>query len=502
MEAISSMRPALIVGVSAVLGLLFDYFFFGQIPGIGFTVFVAAIVIGFIAISMYSDKPLKKDFYWLFPLLLFFALMVAIRSNLLLTALNVVGCALLLLLIVEVNVRDTVRSFIPTDYLKLLFPPYKFVDPLLKTLSDVLSKGKQYKDHKKAGQVIRGIAITAPIVILFTILLSSADPIFGEYFSVFNVNFDGEIVFRIFLGAAVAIICVGAYSYAMFGTPEAQSQQAGKRDFGLIETTILLGSINVLFFAFILVQTTYLFGGEANIISHGMTYAEYARRGFFELVAIAVLSYLILLATEKYIERNVEEHSKQFKILSTVLVLQLAVLMVSAFLRLSLYEETYGFTTLRVYVHAFIVFMGVIFSFLLYKILIENKDNTFAFRVFLAIVVFVAGMNLFNPDAFIAQKNIERYEATGKLDAEYISYLSADATETKLRVLEIDNPDIQGVIGRSLYESHEYYSRNEQPWQSWNFARENERRLLKENADKLGLYRNYEARRGEVIVED
>ena len=486
-----SSKPVLIVGVSLVLGFLFDYFFFEKIPGIAFTAFIAVILVGFIAISVYSKKPLKKDFYWLFPLLLFFASMVAVRSNLLLTALNALGCLLLLLLIVEVNVRDMVRKFVPTDYLKLLFSPFKFIDPLFKTLGDVLPQGKQYRDQKETAQVVRGIAITAPIVILFAILLSSADPIFSEYFSVFSFDIDSEMIFRAFLIAVVAIICTGAYSYAMFGSPEAQDQRAGKRGFGLIETTILLGSINTLFFAFILVQVTYLFGGESNITVQGLTYAEYARRGFFELVAIAVLSYLILLATEKYIERNVEKHSKQFKILSTVLVLQVAVLMVSAFLRLSLYEDVYGFTTLRVYVHAFIVLLGVVFSFLLYKILIENRDNTFAFRTFLAVVVFMGGMNLFNPDVFIAQKNIERYEATGKLDAHYLTYLSADATKQKLKAMKIDDEEIQGVVGLALYERYMSNADKAPSWQSWNLSRENERRLLKESADLLRQHRNY-----------
>ena len=204
-----------------------------------------------------------------------------------------------------------------------------------------------------------------------------------------------------------------------------------------------------------------------------------------------MLSYLILLATEKYIERNVEKHSKQFKILSTVLVLQVAVLMVSAFLRLSLYEDVYGFTTLRVYVHAFIVLLGVVFSFLLYKILIENRDNTFAFRTFLAVVVFMGGMNLFNPDVFIAQKNIERYEATGKLDAHYLTYLSADATKQKLKAMKIDDEEIQGVVGLALYERYMSNADKAPSWQSWNLSRENERRLLKESADLLRQHRNY-----------
>ena len=97
----------------------------------------------------------------------------------------------------------------------------------------------------------------------------------------------------------------GAYSYIFRKSQETTPQQNNKSyAVGHIESSILLGSVNVLFFIFIFVQLTYLFGGESNISVQGFSYAQYARRGFFELIAVAIVSLLLLLTTEKYIAKK------------------------------------------------------------------------------------------------------------------------------------------------------------------------------------------------------
>lgn len=480
-----------IVTSSLVLGFAFNFLLIDRIPGIGFTVCIGLIVAVYIGISLYLRKPLRGDLLWLFPVLLFFASMVAFRANELLMVLNIGGCALLLLLISEVSVRGSVRQFIPFDYLKVFFPPVQFVGPLVRSFADVFSV-RRYGDQKKNAQIIRGVAITAPIVILFALLFASADPLFNKYvYEVFKLNLDEETVARGIFIFLVAISLTGAYAYSFGGKPFAWwgSQYTGKRPIGQIETSILLGSVNVLFLAFILIQIAYLFGGVANIVSDGLTYAEYARRGFFELLAIAFLSYLILFGVEKFIERDAEEHTRAFKLLSTALVLQVAVIMASAFMRLSLYEQAFGFTTMRLYTHAFILLLAVVFVFLLYKILFENRDSTFAFRTFLAVLVFVGGMNLFNPDAFIAQKNLDRYEQTGKLDAVYLSGLSADATSRIISALNAPEADVRGVVGHRLLDR---LNSAEQDWRSWNYSREAERAILDGRRAELEQYANFE----------
>ena len=126
---------------------------------------------------------------------------------------------------------------------------------------------------------------------------------------------------------------------------------------------------------------------------------------------------------------------------------------------------------------------------MLYKIFVDTRESTFLLRTFLAVVVFVAGMNLLNPDAFIAHKNLERFNATGKIDFDYLSGLSSDAAPVLLAIFQKGDAIVRSPLGRALYDR----STVEQgPWQSWNLSRENEMQLLKNHQSTLQAYKDYQ----------
>ena len=251
--------------------------------------------------------------------------------------------------------------------------------------------------------------------------------------------------------------------------------------------------MNFLFFVFILVQFTYLFGGESNISAQGFTYAEYARRGFFELIAVAIISLLLLLVIEKYVIKEKTGHVLGFKILSTALVIQVMLIMVSAFTRLSLYEQAYGFTVLRFYSHAFIILLAIIFCLLLYKIHQDRQENTFALRAFSVIILFIVVMNFLNPDAFIARRNIERFEVTGKLDLSYLSQLSDDAVPVIIELLNISNEEIRKSVAHELYwHAQENDSLYFSKWQSFNLSQMRANKILNSEIQELEPYKDYQ----------
>ncbi len=335
-----------------------------------------------------------------------------------------------------------------------------------------------------------------PVLFIFLLLFSSADLIFQKYVSgLINIDIETETIFRSVLVLITTLVYIGAYSYS-FREKENQisAQQNNKNhSVGRIENSILLGSVNVLFFIFILVQITYLFGGESNISAQGFTYAEYARRGFFELIAVAVISLLLLLAAEKYVVKKETGHMLGFKILSAALVIQVILIMASAFTRLSLYEEAYGFTTLRLYSHAFIIFLAIVFCLLLYKIYRDKREDAFAFRVFVSIALFLTAMNFLNPDAFIARRNIERFAATGKLDIYYLSRLSDDAIPDTIKVLGIPSEDLRKSFARELYRRAQnsdspYFSK----WQSSNISRMRAKKILDSKIREIEPYKDYQ----------
>lgn len=490
------IKTGLIAGVSLVLGLLFDYFFYGKIPGIAFPLYVILVVAVLFAIANIFKKQISKEVIWILVPLIFFSAMVFVRSSGLLTFLNVVASLLLLLVIAEVSFGEKVKNFLVGHYVKIFFLPFKFIRPLFQTLSDLISLRGVNNDRKVLSQVVKGIAMAIPALFIFLLLFSSADLIFQKYVSnLITIDIKPETVFRSILVLIATLIYIGAYSYTFRKTENQIAAQQNNKTYsvGHIESSILLGSVNVLFFIFILVQLTYLFGGEGNISSQGFTYAEYARRGFFELIAVAIVSLLLLLTTEKYITKKETDHTLVFKILSTALVVQVILIMTSAFTRLSLYEEAYGFTTLRLYSHAFIILLAVIFCLLLYKIYKDKRENTFAFRAFISIALFLAVMNFLNPDAFIARRNIERFATTGKLDVYYLSRLSDDAVPDTIKVLSISNDDLRKSFARELYwrvqnNDSPYFSK----WQSLNISRMKANKILNSKIREIEPYKDYQ----------
>lgn len=489
------IKTGFIVGVSFILGLLFDYFFYGKIPGIAFPLYVILIVTGLFAMANFFKKHISKDVFWLLVPLIFFSAMVFVRSSELLTFLNVAASLLLLLVIARVFVGERLKNFLVGDYSKIFFLPLKFIRPLFQTLSILFSRCGIPKDKSVLSQVVKGILMAIPVLFIFVLLFSSADLIFQKYVSdIITIDIEPETVFRSLVVFIATLVYIGAYSYAFRRSENpivAKQNNKISYSVGHIESSILLGSVNVLFFIFILVQLTYLFGGEGHISSQGFTYAEYARRGFFELIAVAIVSFLLLLLCEKTIAKKETDHARGFKILSAALVVQVIVIMASAFTRLSLYEEAYGFTTLRLYSHAFIVVLAIIFCLLLYKITKDTREKSFAFRVFILFILSLAAMNFLNPDAFIARRNIERFADTGKLDMDYLSRLADDALPDIIELLDVSNPDLTKSLARKLYwraqnNDSPYFSK----WQSLNVSRMRAEKIFDSKMSELEPYKD------------
>lgn len=490
------IKARLMIGVSLVLGLLFNYFFYGKFPGIAFPLYIILIVVGLFTIAYFFKKQISKEVLWLLVPLIFFSAMVFVRSSYLLTFLNVAASLLLLLVIAEASFGKKVKSFLVGDYIKIFFLPFKFIRPLFQTLFNLSSLLGVNKNQKVLSQVVRGVLMAVPILFIFLLLFSSADLIFQKYVSdliIFDI--EPETIFRFMLVLISTLVYIGAYSYSFREKKNQIATQQNSKGYsvGHIESSILLGSVNILFFIFILVQLTYLFAGESNISTQGFTYAEYARRGFFELIAVAIVSLLLLLSAEKYVVKKETDHVLEFKILSTALVVQVILIMASAFTRLSLYEEAYGFTALRLYSHAFIILLAVVFCLLLYKIYKDKRENIFAFRVFISIVLFLVAINFLNPDVFIARRNIERFVITGKLDINYLSRLSSDAIPDTIKLLNISNEDLRKGFARELY----WYTQDDawlhfSKWQSLNMSRMRADEILNSKMRELEQYKDYQ----------
>lgn len=414
------------------IGIVCEYFFFSSALGINYVVFITLVVA---SLFILFPEHLRSG-GWRVPFLvvgsLYFASMVFFRASELLTVLNVLASLGLLVLLVEITAGNDIRHYGIAHYVSAtLLPikcfPYFFVG--MGELSDAVTRSEK---HPTSARVLKGVVIALPIIGMLILLFSSADLVFRKYMTeLFTFEYPVEVAAYCFRTAIATGVAFAAYLYIAKERTKPRGEgvttSTSGRPFGSIETGVVLGAVTLVFFTFLAIQFTYLFGGEGAVAAQGFAYSEYARRGFFELIAVSLIAFFLLFVAERAVARDGERHSQSFKWLAGILIIETLLVMMSAFQRLSLYELAYGFTTLRLYSHIFILWIGTVFLILGYEIFVREDRIQFAFRGLVSMVLFLVMVNTLNPDLFIARENIKRYQATGEIDLTYLGSLSEDA---------------------------------------------------------------------------
>jgi hypothetical protein len=216
------------------------------------------------------------------------------------------------------------------------------------------------------------------------------------------------------------------------------------RFLGFTESTTILVLVNLLFLSFVIVQFRYLFGGASNVDLSGYSYADYARRGFFELLAVSILSLGLILGLEAITWRESKTQFRSYNLLSSILIILVVLMLISAFQRMRLYEAAFGYTQFRLYVYVFIVWLGLfLFWFLLGM---WRRPERFALGAIIVAMGFLVTLNVISPDAFIVRQNIARFRAGGELDAAYLESLSADAVPAMVEAISITDRPVGKII--------------------------------------------------------
>lgn len=362
----------------------------------------------------------------------------------------------------------------------------------------LIPQGGQGKNLTSA---FRGLLLATPLLLVFGALFANADAGFEKLLTQM-FNMDVEIIFQqSFIGLTFAWFAAGLLRRVYIGhhTPEGHlasesssapplpissppspiEQSSNPPRLGLLDTTIVLGSLNALFLLFVATQWPYFFGGIQNLrATSGLSVAEYARRGFFELVAVSALALPTLLGLHALIDRDSIRMRRVFKFLSLALVALLLVVMLSAALKMRLYMETYSLSTLRIYVAAALAFLGLVFAWFSLTTLRE-RANRFAWGGMLVFATVVGSLNILNPDAFVARWNIQN--TNGKpIDWNYLSTLSADAVPTIARNWEKVPKDARPEIADALVNNN-----SPKDWRSQNLSQFEADRSLNANEAEI-----------------
>jgi len=458
-------HPKRILWTAILVAWTFDFLFWKKSPGISFAIFVGITLgAGFLLARAENKRPASHSWWLLIPITIF-TVGTFLRREPFTSFANYMLVLVLMGVFVHTFSSGRWFHYSLSDYIALFF--YIGISSLAKPI-EILSQKKTETETvdskatpparwRRTYPILRGLLIAIPIIAIFASLFSAADPIFAEYLQAFIKFFElenlPEYIFRgvyiLFLGYLLTGIYLHAFTNTKEETLIGEEKPWLPPFLGFTEAAIVLGSVNILFASFVGVQFRYFFGGQANIKINGYTYAEYARRGFGELVAVAVISLLLFLGLSNITRREAGRQRKTFSGLGIGLVILVAVILVSAFQRLLLYEQAYGFTRLRTYSHIFMAWLGVLLAAVVVLELLKAQ-RSFALATLIAASGFALTLNAINVDGLIVRQNIQRAIQDTQLsidaengqgseeifDSNYLHSLSTDATPALLGALE------------------------------------------------------------------
>lgn len=435
---------------SFVIAWSFDLLFWEKTRGISFAIFVAlCLIAGFLVARWEGLQPAWKSLWLLLPIA-FFAVMSFVRQEPMTSFLNHTVTLVLMAIMANTFLGGRWLSYTLSDYVAGLF---SLSGSALTRQVEVLSRRERHQNESgetpanRAWQNLipwlRGVLLAIPVLSVFAFLLAAADPIFSKnldaFLDIFNIENLGEYIFRGFYIVVFSYLLAGIYLHILLKSKDEKlvgEQKPWLPAFlGFTEAAIILGSVVLLLASFVAIQFRYFFGGESNIAAQGFTYAEYARRGFGELVAVAFFSLLLFLGLSAITKRGAASKRRAFSGLGIALVALVGVILTSAFQRLLLYEGAYGFTQPRLYTHVFMVWLGIL---LVTVVILEirRRQHAFALAILLTALGFAASLNALNVDALIAARNVERARAGQTLDIPYLATLSDDVVPTLAAMYE------------------------------------------------------------------
>lgn len=246
-----------------------------------------------------------------------------------------------------------------------------------------------------------------------------------------------------------------------------------RRRLTLWEWAIPLALLDALFLAFVVVQLAVLFGGHDHVLrTAGLSYAEYARAGFWQLLAAAALTLGVIGAAVLFADTPQRSHRLLRRLLLGVLCALTIVVVASALRRLLLYEDAFGLTRLRLLATGASLWIGGIFVLVIAAGVVARVRRQLSRIVVSGTAVALLGFSLANPDGLIAERNIERWRETGRLDVAYLQTLSADAAPALAEL----PPDLRS---RALAPLAARLA-DDEPWSSFNLSRARARDTIEE----------------------
>lgn len=276
--------------------------------------------------------------------------------------------------------------------------------------------------------LLRTAVLSALGLVVFGALLTSADALLAEWVDALLPDLTVDtLVLRAFLTVAIGGAVLAA-AYLALNPPRVDrgprpARPVAHRFEWLAPVLVVVG----VFAAFLVAQATVVFGGHGYLRrTTGLTYAEYVHQGFGQLTVATALTLLVVGVAARKAPRETVADRAWLRVALGALCVETLVVVASALHRMDLYQEAYGYTRLRLLVDVFEGWLGVVVLAVLVGGITLRAAWVARFAL-LSGAVALLGLAFLDPDAWIAEQNLERYDATGRIDWSYLSGLSDDA---------------------------------------------------------------------------
>ncbi|HKB28051.1 MAG TPA: DUF4173 domain-containing protein [Candidatus Limnocylindrales bacterium] len=491
-----------LVAISLLGGVAMDVLFDRVGLGINAPIAIAAILAA-AAMLRPADARIDPLDLWLPVVAMTAAAVVALRHDPVVTYLDLGlgGVATLASVVALAGVAVTRRGAIIATGLGVIAGTWLGIGSVrvLAAAGSDGALGEARTASRRSVPIVRGLLVAAPILIVFTALLSSADVVFGRAVDkALTLPIDAEdLVTRTVLSLAAAWVLGGLFAIAAAVLPvKAEAlgldelmiavRSTGSRLSAATEASVVLIAVDLLFAVFVAFQLAYLFGGADTVAAAGITYSNYARDGYFQLVAVVVGAGL-LLAVAVLAAPGPAGRSRTFLGAALGLLALTAVILASAAVRLALYQQIYGWTELRFYVAASIAWLAIC-GIVATSLLLLDRMAWLVHGLAIEAVAVTLAISALGPQSFITQQNLARAldpslvpaEGHSGFDAEYLGALGDDAVPLVIDALPRLDPASQVAL-RPALEARRTELRQDAggaAWQAWNLSRERARVAL------------------------
>ena len=452
-----------LIALSLLVGALFSIFVFNYL-GISVPIRIAVICILFINSVGIKNKNFLGFFFVISSIIL--STTYAIFTNEFFRVLNISLVPISLfsgfLLLTYDNIPFKLATFI-TAFLELIIG--KSIENTSKLSVEVKERfGNSDKESKNkySKNILKGILISIPLVIVLLMLLSGADEVFSYYLSniwdYINIENVFDFIVRVVIAIAVMFLVYGL-NYTLSATKIKRINNISlKRNFNATTIITVLVSIILVYLVFTKIQVSYLYLNKE--LPAGVSFSHYARSGFFQLVFLVAINLIMIISIKL---KTIVNSTKTKKILNTVYSI-ITVLTINmggaAIYKMNLYIGEFGYTRLRILVQAFTVFLCISLFFLL--IFIWTEKTLFKPIAITGMVIYIA-LNYCNIDNFIAKENIKLINQREEIDLWYISTLSLDAESA------INEGRDKGLISPEYYFNWENKKYSTKHWYEYNY---------------------------------